>query len=468
MKPARPVWQKRFAKRPAELALKFTSSLAEDRYLVPYDLECGLAHVRMLARQKIIKPGAARRIERGLRRIMSNYRAGRFRLRAGYEDVHMNVEQRLKELIGPTAEMLHTARSRNDLVATDLRLFVRDACVQTMQGLVGVQKALVKKSEQYFGAVMPGYTHWQQAQPIMISFYLLAHYQRFERDLAFLKDVLKRTNVSPLGACALSGTSLPVDIEYLGRQLGFRQTVANALDGVADRDFIGEFLYGLTQIMIHISGLAEELVMFSSREFGLVELDDSMATGSSIMPQKKNPDVGELLRGKAGQAIGNLAGMLAILKGLSLSYNRDLQEIKSILLRQERETAYCLEMTEQIVLTLSFHVPKSWAGRPNFCCAADLVEHLVRQGWRFRSAYDMVVQCVRKSGNDIEVFIEACSKATGLPKIKIAGLLKPAASVQAKNSGNSTGPSDVRRQMIRARKNIAGNTKYIKRIRVRH
>ncbi len=464
MKKRQPVWQARLDKPATGSVLDFTSSVSADNPLIPYDLACGLAHVKMLVRQKMISTRDSRRLVQGLRRLLVKDRGGRMKLGPEFEDVHMNVEQQLRELIGPVADVLHTARSRNDLIATDLRLYCRSETIRIMRDLVTLERALIDKASQHARALMPGYTHWQPAQPITVSFYLLAHFSRFDRDFQALEWLLGRIAVSPLGSGALAGTSLPIDLEHLAAGIGLRSVVSNALDGVADRDFLCDLLYYLARIMIHISGLAEELIIFSTDEFQLVRLDDSVTTGSSIMPQKRNPDVCELLRAKAGRAIGNLTGALSILKGLSVSYNRDLQELKPLLLDQVKEASSSLALAGKVIRGLEFKVPEQWGQEPGLGCASDLVDQMVMKGWRFRHAYRTVATCVRRARGDIKTFTALVAAATKLPAGAITHLLKPETSVRAKRTKNSTGLKPTRQQLRHARHVLAQNVKRLSRL----
>jgi argininosuccinate lyase len=456
------VWRKRFRRPAGAGAIDFASSLADDERLVGYDLACGLAHVKMLARQKIINRSEARRLARGLDRIVREYRAGKFRLDPYLEDVHMNVERRLKRYCGPVAEKFHTARSRNDLVAADLRLYCRDALRRTISGLLELETALRDKALEYPDAVVPGYTHLQPAQPVLFAFYLMNYFYKFQRDLEGLNDARKRVNVSPLGAGALAGTTHPIDPDQLARSLGFKRAFANALDAVGDRDFLAETLYFMTQAMIHLSSLAEDLVVMSSAEFGRVAIDESYATGSSIMPQKRNPDICELLRAKAGKAIGRLTSLLCVLKGLPQAYNRDLQETKGTFIRQADETLASLTIAAGLIRSLKLADREgSWPERENFCGCTDLVDRLVRSGFRFRAAYDLVAECVRTAEGSIDSFIEIFGRRLGWKSSAVAELLKPKNSVRAKISSGSTGVESTRRQLRQAGRTIVQNRRLI-------
>ncbi len=306
----------------------FTESISFDRRLWRYDIEGSVAHAEMLGRQGIITNSDSDRIIHGLKTLAGEIESGKFRFREDLEDIHMNIEAALIKKIGPAGKKLHTARSRNDQVALDLRLYLRDETGLIISALRGLQEALVESAEKNVACIMPGYTHLQRAQPVLLAHHLLAYAEMLERDKGRFRDALKRINVLPLGACALAGTSLPIDREYVAKVLGFDSVSDNSMDAVSDRDFALEFLSDAAILAVHLSRMAEELVLWSTEEFSFVELPDSFTTGSSIMPQKKNPDVAELVRGKTGRVFGSLIALLTTMKGLPLAYNRDMQEDK--------------------------------------------------------------------------------------------------------------------------------------------
>lgn len=460
------IWKRRFRRPLAAAALEFTAALADDERLIPYDLACGRAHVRMLQKRHIITPREAAVLDRGLKALGRDYRAGRFRLDPAFEDVHMNVERRLRKYCGRTTEKFHTARSRNDLVAADLRLYCRDNLLGAMADLVAVEAALRDKASQYPASVITGYTHLQPAQPILFSFYLLGYFQKFARDIDGLKDALPRVNVSPLGAGALAGTTHDIDPADTATRLGFDRPFVNALDAVGDRDFLTETAYLLTRIMVHISSLAEDLVIFATAEFGRVEIADAYATGSSIMPQKKNPDVCELLRAKAGKAVGDLTALFSILKGLPHSYNRDLQELKGIFFRQVDETRASLRVAAGLIKSLKLKDgPEAWPDRENFAGGTDLVDHLVKSGFRFRTAYNLVADCVKAAEGDISAFVAECARRLRRDPAAIAELLKPRNSVRAKRSPGGTGLAATRRQLAQAGRIIEAQMEFVKKLK---
>ncbi len=318
----------RFQKDADKLVQRYTASIPYDHRLYQHDIAGSMAHARMLARQNIITDKEAELIGAGLVSIREEIEQGQFQFKEELEDIHMNIEARLTEKIGDIAGKLHTARSRNDQVAVDMRLYCKEAIAETIQGLRALQSALLGVAETHRDVVVPGYTHLQRAQPVLLAHHLLAYFEMLERDVQRFRDCLKRTDVMPLGSGALAGVPYPIDRAFVAGQLGFSQVSQNSLDAVSDRDFVIEYEAAASLAMMHLSRLGEELVLWSSAEFGFIEIDDAYATGSSIMPQKKNPDVAELGRGKTGRVYGHLAGMLTTMKGLPLSYNRDLQEDK--------------------------------------------------------------------------------------------------------------------------------------------
>ena len=318
----------RFHKAADKLAAEYTASISFDWRLYPYDIAGSIAHARMLAKQGIISAEEAEIISNGLASIREEIEQGKFEFKPELEDIHMNIEARLIEKVGEVGGKLHTARSRNDQVALDLRLFGKEAISDTLLSLKKFQEALINLAEANKGVIMPGYTHLQSAQPILLAHHLLAYFEMLQRDIDRFSDCLKRTDIMPLGSGALAGVSYNIDREFLARELGFSQLSQNSIDAVSDRDFIVEYEAAASICMMHLSRLAEEIILWSSAGFDFIELDEAYATGSSIMPQKKNPDVAELVRGKTGRVYGKLTALLVTMKALPLSYNRDMQEDK--------------------------------------------------------------------------------------------------------------------------------------------
>jgi argininosuccinate lyase len=384
----------------------FTASIDVDRRLYRHDITGSIAHAKMLARQRIIPTRDAQKIVRGLKAIQGEIDRGVFAFSSADEDIHMNIERRLIEKIGAAGGKLHTARSRNDQVALDMRLFLRDEVEAIMAGLSALERELTGSAKRHLDVIMPGYTHLQRAQPVLFSHHLLAYYDMFERDRERLAESLERINVLPLGSGALAGTTFPIDRSYVARLLGFSRISKNSLDAVADRDFILEFLSVSAILFVHLSRLAEELVLWCSHEFGFIELPDRYCTGSSMMPQKKNPDVPELIRGKTGRVFGHLQGMLTIMKGLPLAYNRDLQEDKVPLFDTVDTVKTSVAITAEIISGLKVSKERMMeAARDGFMNATDLADYLVGRGLPFRSAHSVagrIVQHCLAAGRRIE------------------------------------------------------------------
>ncbi len=388
-------WGGRFAEKTAASVEAFTASVHYDCRLYRQDIAGSRAHAKMLAKQGLITDDELAQIIEGLTAIEQDIEAGRFEFKAELEDVHMNIEKALTDRIGSAGARLHTARSRNDQVALDVRLYLRDETERLMDLLAEVQKVFVRLARRYLGAVMPGYTHLQRAQPLLLSHHLLAYYEMFGRDRQRLAEGYKRINVLPLGAAALAGTGLPIDREFVARELGFAKVSANSMDTVADRDFIIETMSNCTLIQLHLSRLAEELVLWSSEEFGFIELADSFCTGSSIMPQKKNPDIPELIRGKSGRVTGNLMALITMVKGLPLTYNRDLQEDKEPLFDTLDTVTQELAITAELLVNSRFRTNRlEDATRAGFMTATDLADYLVLQNVPFRQAHEIVGKTV--------------------------------------------------------------------------
>ncbi len=431
-----------------------------DARLYREDIAGSRAHARMLARQGIISKEECEAIVRGLEEIEAEIEAGTFPFRPELEDVHMNIEAALVERIGEAGKKLHTARSRNDQVALDLRLHLRRCCDEIAGHLLEVQRALLRQAEANLGRIMPGYTHLQRAQPVLVSHHLLAYVEMFERDRGRILDCRKRLNLSPLGAAALAGTGLPIDRESVAAELGFDGITANSLDSVADRDFVIEFLAACALIQVHLSRLAEELVLWASTEFGFVELADAYCTGSSIMPQKKNPDIPELVRGKSGRVIGNLVSLLVTVKGLPLAYNRDLQEDKEPAFDSADTVRASLAITAELLDHLRFnHERLEAAVTAGFMTATDLADYLVAKGVPFREAHAIVGRAVAfciERGCDL-ADLELADLQRFSPKIgeDVFKVLTPAGSANSRLSAGGTGLEAVRRALAAARQRIA-------------
>ena len=450
-----PLWGGRFGASPAEAFERLNASIPFDVRLAPYDIQGSIAHARMLGERGIIPVEEVEDLVRGLRSVLEEVWSGRFSWALSDEDVHTAVERRLRELVGDVALKLHTGRSRNDQVALDLHLFVRDAAERIRAALLAAMRALVEVAEGYKDSVLPGYTHLQRAQPILLSHHLLAHFWAFERDLKRLEAAGGAANVSPLGAAALGGTPHPVDPALTAETLGMEPLV-NSLDAVSERDFALDLLYACTVLGVHLSRLGEEWVLWTSSEFGFVRLDDAYSSGSSIMPQKKNPDAYELMRGKAGRLIGNLNALLVTLKGLPPGYSKDLQEDKEPLFDSVDSVLAMLAVLPEMLRTASFDGARMKAAAGGFALATELADYLAAQGVPFREAHRAVGQLVRRC-EELGVTLEevpaeeltaAHPILVGLPR----DLLTPEGSVANKKSTGSTSPASVEEQLERARK----------------
>lgn len=388
-------WSGRFQKPTASSVEKFTSSIHFDQRLYPYDIEGSIAHATMLAQQKIISKGEAAKIVSALKNILNDIERGKFAFNPADEDIHMAVERELISRIGEAGGKLHSARSRNDQVNLDVRLFLRKE-IKNITGLLNaLQRRLVELAKKEIKTIMPGYTHMQKAQPVLLSHYFLAFGEMFARDAQRLNDCCTRLNVLPLGAAALAGTGLPIDRNKTAKLLNFPAVSKNSMDTVADRDFIAEFIFAASLTMMHLSRFCEDLILWSSDEFGFVEISDAYTTGSSIMPQKKNPDVAELIRGKTARVYGDLFTIMTLLKGLPMTYNRDLQEDKEPLFDAVDTVKDCLSIFTEMIAHTKFNAAKMYgAAKGGFSTATDVAEYLVSKGMPFRRAHEIVGKIV--------------------------------------------------------------------------
>ncbi len=389
-------WSGRFAAPATELVQRFTASIAFDRRLAAHDIEASVAHARMLQAVGIIGPSDLAAIEKGLAQIRGEIDAGSFAWSDANEDVHLSIERRLIELAGEPGKRLHTARSRNDQVVTDVRLYLRDAIDRTLALIESLQRALLDLADAHAETVMPGYTHLQVAQPVSFGHHLLAYFEMLARDAQRLAECRKRVNRLPLGAAALAGTSFPIDRQRVAKELGFEGLCENSIDAVSDRDFAIEFSACAALAMTHLSRFCEELILWANPRFAFIEIADGFATGSSIMPQKKNPDVAELIRGKTGRVNGHLVALLTLMKGQPLAYNRDNQEDKEPLFDVVDTLTACLAVFTQMLGGITVK-PEAMAAaaRQGHATATDLAEYLVRKGVAFREAHEAVAQAVR-------------------------------------------------------------------------
>jgi argininosuccinate lyase len=391
------LWSGRFETETDEMMRRFQDSISFDRRLYAVDIRGSIAYAAALARAGLITAGERRQLVDGLEEIRAEFDRGEFAFEPSDEDIHTAVERRLAELIGPVAGKLHTGRSRNDQVATDLRLYLVDEMVRLGLALTQLQAAIVHKAEVHLDAIMPGYTHLQQAQPVLFSHWLMSYFWKLQRDRERLADVAKRTAVLPLGAGALAGNPFALDLQALAADLGFGATAPNSIDAVSDRDFAIEFLAWAAVLQVHLSGLAEDLIIWSSREFGFVQVDEAYATGSSLMPQKQNPDALELMRGKTGRMVGHLTALLAVLKGLPAAYNKDLQEDKEAVFDAVDTLSAELPVATGVIQTLSVDTRRMAAALDDALLATDLADYLVRKGVPFRESHRLVAQAVRRA-----------------------------------------------------------------------
>ncbi|MDL0420456.1 argininosuccinate lyase [Caldibacillus thermoamylovorans] len=446
------LWGGRFTKETNQLVEKFTASIEFDQKLALEDIEGSLAHVEMLGSCGIIPAEDVEQIKKGLTSIREKVLNHEVSFSVEDEDIHMNIERMLIEEIGPVGGKLHTGRSRNDQVATDMHLYLRNQTKEIIELIRFVQEAIISQAKQHVETILPGYTHLQRAQPISFAHHLLAYFWMFERDKERLQDSLKRINWSPLGAGALAGTTFPIDRQFSAKQLGFETVYPNSLDAVSDRDFILEFLSIASILMMHISRLSEELVLWSSQEFQFVELDDSFCTGSSIMPQKKNPDVPELLRGKTGRVYGNLIGLLTTLKGLPLAYNKDLQEDKEGMFDTVETLAGSLQLLAPMIETMTVKKENMYkAVSQDYSNATDLADYLAGKGIPFREAHEIigriVLYAIQHDKYLLDLSLGEYRNFSGAFEEDIFEVLQPKNVVAARNSYGGTGFSQVETQL---------------------
>jgi argininosuccinate lyase len=446
------MWGGRFAASPAEIMEEINASIDFDHKLAAQDIAGSQAHIAMLARQGVIEAADAEAIAKGLAEVKGEIEAGSFTFSRALEDIHMNVESRLAEIIGPIAGRLHTARSRNDQIALDLRLWVRDAIDALILEIAELQRALSRRALDSAGMVMPGFTHLQSAQPVTFGHHLLAHVEMLARDAGRFKDARKRLNESPLGAAALAGTSFPIDREMTAKALGFDRPTANSLDSVADRDFALEALSAAAITATHLSRFAEEIVLWATPQFGFVRLSDAFSTGSSIMPQKRNPDAAELVRGKTGRIVGALVGLLTVMKGLPLAYSKDMQEDKEGVFDALRTLSLCLAAMTGMVTDLTPNAKRMKAAAgAGYATATDLADWLVRAlNMPFRDAHHVtgrIVAIAEARGEALEkLTLDELRSVEPRITEEAFGVLGVERSVKSRTSYGGTAPVNVRRQ----------------------
>lgn len=447
-------WGGRFQAQTAPIVEAFTSSLDADRRIALADVRASIAHARMLGDQGIIPKAEAEEILAGLLQVREEIEQGRFQMDERLEDVHMNVEARLAQIVGPAAGRLHTARSRNDQVATDMRLWLKEAIAETVASLHELQVALVETAARHRRVIVPGYTHLQRAQPVLLAHYLLAFFEMLERDVGRLADCYARADVLPLGAGALAGVPYAIDREAVARELEFAAVSANSIDAVSDRDFAVEYLAALALTMTHLSSLAELIVLWSTAEFGFVRLPDAFATGSSIMPQKKNPDVAELARGRTGRVYGALTAVLTTLKALPPAYNRDLQETKEPLFAAHDAVNETLAVFAAMVPALQFDARRGRRASEGLLLATDLADYLTKKGLPFREAHNTVGRLVaycEAQGKDLRrLALAEYKQHSELFEADVLGL-DVWASLRARDVPGGTAPRRVAQAIRRAR-----------------
>jgi len=460
------LWGGRFTKKTDQLVEEYTASIMFDKELAEEDIQGSLAHVTMLGKQNILPADDVEKIKDGLHRVLQRIRRGDVEFTIGDEDIHMNIEKALIDDVGSVGGKLHTGRSRNDQVATDMHLWLRKRVVEFVDMLQKLQSALVEQAKANSDTILPGYTHLQRAQPILFAHHLMAYVSMFGRDIERLQDSYKRINVLPLGAGALAGTTFPIDRHFVAEQLHFDRVYENSLDAVSDRDFILEFLSHASIIMMHLSRLSEELILWSSTEFRFVELDDAFCTGSSIMPQKKNPDVPELVRGKTGRVYGNLVGLLTVLKSLPLAYNKDMQEDKEGMFDTVKTLQGALQLFAPMIATMKVNADvMRQAVNQDFSNATDIADFLVGKGMPFRQAHEVigktVLYCIQEKKYLLDLKLEEFKQFSSLFDDRIYAVLQPEQVVNARNVYGGTAKEQVLAAIGRAESVLAETNAWV-------
>lgn len=446
------LWSGRFTKETDKGVEAFTSSIEFDKRLYKHDIAGSIAHAKMLAKTGIILQEEGEQIITGLEEIQKEIEDGIFEFKPELEDIHMHIEQALTKKIGKSGEKLHTARSRNDQVALDTRLYLREELNNIIELIKNLQQIIIQQAEDNIEIIMPGYTHLQHAEPVLFSHYLMAYFWMIQRDVERLQDCYKRVNIMPLGAAALAGTSLPIDRRYVAELLEFQEITQNSIDTVSDRDYIVEFLSGASLIMMHLSRISEEFILWSTSEFGFIELDDAFCTGSSIMPQKKNPDICELTRGKTGRVYGHLFSLLTMMKGLPLSYNRDMQEDKEPLFDTIETLKMALSCYRGVLDTLIVKKEQMCAGlEKDFSIAVEMANYLVKKGVPFRQAHHIVGNIVGTDKQPLSLSLEDLKQFSSAFSEDIFDILKPDEAVERKTSYGGTSSVSVQEQIKKAK-----------------
>lgn len=452
-------WGGRFKKSISKIAEEFSESVSFDKRLYVEDIRGSIAHVKMLSKQKIIPSKDAEKIVSGLNSIKKEIESGKFPFRQELEDIHLNIERRLIEKIGRVGGKIHTARSRNDQVLVDIRLYLKTETSEIIKLINKLSSQLVTLAEKNIDLALPLYTHMQRGQPVLLAHHMLAYYEMFQRDSERFKDCLKRINVNPLGSGAGAGTSFPIDRDYTAKALGFNSVSKNSIDTVSDRDFIAEFIFCCSSMMMHFSRLSEELVLWSSKEFDFADLGDEFTTGSSIMPQKRNPDMAELTRGKVARVYGSLNSIMTLLKGLPLSYNRDLQEDKEPLFDAVDTVKACLELNTEMLKKIRFNksaMESALSG--GFITATDIADYLTRKGLPFRDAHEVsgkIVSYAEDKGIELEdLEFKEIKKFSKLIEVDIFEYISVQGSIESRKSYGGTATDNVRKMITQAKRNL--------------
>ena len=453
-------WSERFSEPTSEIVKRFTASVSFDQRLAMFDIEGSLAHAEMLKKQKIISAVDLKSITKGLSQIKKEIQSGKFKWSVDLEDVHLNIEKRLTDIVGAPGKKIHTGRSRNDQVATDMRLFLRDVVDKSITQIEALQRATLTLADQHIETIMPGLTHLQIAQPISFAHHLLAYFEMLERDKARFQESYKRINVLPLGSAALAGTSYPIDRQYVAKLLKFDSVMANSIDAVSDRDFLIEFNFDASLLMTHLSRWSEELIMWSSPFFGFIEIPDRFCTGSSIMPQKKNPDVPELVRGKVARVNGHLVSLLTLMKAQPLAYNKDNQEDKEPVFDVADTISDTLNIFAEMVADLKVSKEAMEAAAfKGYSTATDLADYLVKKGMPFREAHGVVAKAVKyaiaQECDLSELDLEVLQKFSGSIDQSVFKYLTLKGSVQSRNHFGGTSFTAVKSALKKAHQKLA-------------
>ena len=456
---AKKAWGGRFSKSTHKVAEKFSESISFDKRLYLEDIQGSLAHVKMLAKQKIILNKEADQIIKGLNEIKDEIEKGKFNFKTEFEDIHLNIERKLIKKIGELGGKIHTARSRNDQVIVDTKLYIKKESKQILKYIKALSKQFVILAEKNIEIIIPLYTHMQRGQPVLLSHHLMAYYEMLKRDYSRFSDCLERIDENPLGSGAGAGTSFPIDRTVTAKLLGFKRVTKNSIDTVSDRDYIAEFVFCCSLLLMHLSRFSEELVLWSTKEFDFIDLGDEFTTGSSIMPQKRNPDMAELTRGKIARVYGNLNSLLALMKGLPLSYNRDMQEDKEPLFDTVDTVLGCLEVNIEMLKTINFKEDSiANALFAGFITATDIADYLARKGMPFRNAHEIsgkVVSYAEKKGVELEdLEFDEIKKFSDLIEIDIFEYITVEGSVESRDSYGGTSTKNVNKMISEAKKEI--------------